>query len=58
MIYVKHSKIQNLIKLNDLDIAGLLIACIIHDFKHPGVTNAFLVNTGDPIAIKYNGNIC
>jgi hypothetical protein len=57
MIYVKHSDIRTLIKLNDLDVAALFIACIIHDFKHPGVTNVFLVNKGDKIAIKYNGNI-
>ena len=57
MIYVKNSGIRNLINLTDLDITGLLIACIIHDFKHPGVTNAFLVNTGHKIAIKYNGII-
>jgi len=32
----------------------LLISTIIHDYKHPGVTNAFLINTADKIAIKYN----
>ncbi|ORY53833.1 HD-domain/PDEase-like protein [Rhizoclosmatium globosum] len=30
------------------------IAAIIHDFMHPGVNNAFLVNSTDPLAIRYN----
>lgn len=55
MIFVKKGKIDKYLKLEDLEISSLIIACLIHDFKHPGVTNAFLINTSDPIAIKYNG---
>ena len=53
---MKHGNIPNILKLNDMDVCSLLISAIIHDFKHPGVTNLFLVNSGHPIAIKYNGN--
>lgn len=31
-----------------------IIAPIIHDYAHPGVNNAFLVNVMDPLAIKYS----
>ena len=55
MIYIKKSQIKKTINLIDLDICALLIGTIIHDYKHPGVTNAFLVNTSDKIALKYNG---
>ena len=57
MIYIKRSELREIVKLNDLDICALLIATIIHDYKHPGVTNAFLINTKHKIAIKYNGKI-
>ena len=31
-----------------------MIAAIIHDVDHPGLTNAFLVRTRDPLATTYN----
>lgn len=31
-----------------------LIACAIHDYKHPGVNNTFLSQTSSPLAIQYN----
>ena len=32
----------------------VMVAAIIHDVDHPGLTNAFLVRTGDPLATTYN----
>lgn len=55
MMFLKKGRINYSLKIEDLEICSLIIACLIHDFKHPGVTNAFLINTSDPIAIKYNG---
>ena len=33
---------------------ALMIAALSHDLDHPGVNNAFLVNTRDPLATVYN----
>ncbi len=54
-IYLKHADINKRLRLDEIDHSALFISCVVHDYKHPGVTNLFLVNTGDPIAIKYNG---
>ena len=40
--------------LNSLESFSLIFAAIIHDFKHPGLTNSYLMKTMDPIAITYN----
>ncbi|OBZ86906.1 3',5'-cyclic-nucleotide phosphodiesterase regA [Choanephora cucurbitarum] len=36
------------------DIFALLIAAIGHDAAHPGVNNAFLINSSNPLATLYN----
>lgn len=40
--------------LRPLDMYAMLLAALMHDYRHPGVTNAFLVATSDPRAILYN----
>jgi hypothetical protein len=57
MIYLKLGGVKDKLKLDDLDMTALSISTIIHDYKHPGLTNAFLINTSHPLSIKYNG-IC
>lgn len=42
--------------LRPRDIFALLIAAIGHDTAHPGVNNAFLINTSAPLALLYNDN--
>ncbi|CAL8082697.1 unnamed protein product [Calicophoron daubneyi] len=38
----------------DLEVLSLLFACAIHDVDHPGLTNQYLINTNDKLAILYN----
>jgi cAMP-specific phosphodiesterase 4 len=55
MIYLKKGNMKQVLRLDDIDQCALLISTIIHDYKHPGLTNGFLVTTSHPIAVKYNG---
>jgi hypothetical protein len=41
-------------KLDDLDFFTLITAGACHDHEHPGFNNVFLVESKDPIAIRYN----
>ncbi|KAI8925598.1 hypothetical protein BC831DRAFT_460229 [Entophlyctis helioformis] len=41
-------------KFSVLEIFSLCVGSAVHDVDHPGVNNAFLVQTGHPIAILYN----
>jgi len=40
--------------LSKLEIFATLTGALSHDVGHPGVTNAFLVNTNAPLAMRYN----
>lgn len=40
--------------VTDLDILAALTAAVIHDFEHPGLNNAFHINTQSELAIRYN----
>ena len=35
-------------------ICSVIVSCICHDFKHPGLNNNFLIETNDNIALTYN----
>ncbi|CAK76020.1 unnamed protein product (macronuclear) [Paramecium tetraurelia] len=41
-------------QLDEQDIACVLIAGAIHDYGHPGLTNAFLINSKNELALTYN----
>jgi hypothetical protein len=40
--------------MEPLDLFAALVAGAAHDFKHDGVNNAFHVNTGSDLALRYN----
>ena len=40
--------------MSEMEHMSLLLAAAMHDYDHPGRTNAFLVDTQDPLAILYN----
>ena len=56
ILILRRTSFATVAKLSIYDIAALLIASVIHDYKHPGVTNNFLMNTESPIAYRYNDN--
>lgn len=42
-------------QLDALDIFSLYFSALIHDYKHPGVTNGYLIQTASEVAVLYNG---
>lgn len=55
MEYTHATQVCNLGEhLQDVEVAALLLGSLIHDFKHPGRSNAFLTRTGHTLALTYN----
>jgi hypothetical protein len=54
-LFFRYGNLKESLRLNDIDCAGFLISAIIHDFKHPGFTNSYLINSKNEIALRYNG---
>ena len=40
--------------LTSLETFTLMIAALGHDVDHPGVNNAFMINSGAVLALRYN----
>lgn len=53
-IYNKYAEIESKISLSPLDISVFFLSAIIHDYKHPGFNNNYIINTQDELAIRYN----
>ena len=53
-IYDNFSKLQQILRLSDLDLFSMFFSAIIHDYGHPGLNNNYLIRTKDDLAIKYN----
>lgn len=51
--FLKHSQTLTRVMTMEEKMA-VLLAAAIHDYDHPGKTNAFLVATRDPLALLYN----
>lgn len=49
-----HSNIREVLYVEYLDLCSFFIAALIHDYKHPGLTNGFLIMTKNKLAIEYN----
>ena len=41
-------------QLLEIDMLALLLAALCHDLEHPGTTNAYQVNSGSALALRYN----
>jgi hypothetical protein len=50
--FVTRSRVWDM--LPDLEALAILLAAIVHDYKHPGFNNPFLITTMHPLAILYN----
>ena len=37
-----------------LDLFSILVAAVIHDVRHPGLSNTFLINTHSELAVQFN----
>eukprot|EP00833_Pecoramyces_ruminatium_P012561 jgi/Orpsp1_1/1186593/evm.model.d7180000051757.1 len=42
------------VNFKDWDLLFMFVAACIHDYDHPGLSNKFLIQTMDPLAILYN----
>jgi hypothetical protein len=54
LYFVMNSDLMN--NLSSLDILSVVIAALGHDVGHMALTNRYLVNSRDPLAIQYNDN--
>ena len=48
-----NSKAPSMSRADALQLLVLYISAVIHDFDHRGVTNAFLVEDGDILAVSF-----
>ena len=46
--------VRESVDMTQLEMFSLLVAALVHDMDHPGVTNAYLIATRDPLALTYN----
>jgi hypothetical protein len=44
------------LQMDQVEVFASIIAALIHDYKHPGVNNHFLIGTKHELAMRYNDN--
>eukprot|EP00899_Mesostigma_viride_P000715 jgi/Mesvir1/10644/Mv13740-RA.1 len=49
---IEHSGLSRY--LNRFDLLAAVLAALVHDFKHPGLNNDFVVKSSDELALRYN----
>ena len=54
MVYLQYGKIKEKLNLSKISICSLILSCLCHDYKHPGLNNNFLKETKNELAIRYN----
>ena len=53
-VFLVNSELYNLSHMNQIHSSSLLLAAIVHDYKHPGLNNSYLMLTGHKLAVRYN----
>jgi 3'5'-cyclic nucleotide phosphodiesterase len=53
-ILLLQSNFYEIADLSPFHVLALLLSAIVHDYKHPGLNNSFLLLTGHKLAIRYN----
>ena len=53
-IFNIYTNFQHIFKMTDNETLCMFVAAMVHDVRHPGFSNNYLINTNDPIAIEYN----
>lgn len=53
-LFAVTSRFISLAQVEHIHLFSYLFAAVIHDYKHPGVTNGYLVTTRDKLALRYN----
>ncbi|CAN0523863.1 unnamed protein product, partial [Laminaria digitata] len=58
LLFCQHAGVVQVCKLGqhlqDVEAVALILGSLIHDFKHPGRSNAFLTKTNSTLALTYN----
>eukprot|EP00899_Mesostigma_viride_P018656 jgi/Mesvir1/26792/Mv20560-RA.2 len=49
---IKHSGVDAY--LTRLDVLACITAALVHDFRHPGLNNDYVVKSSDTLALRYN----
>jgi len=52
---VINANFDEVMEFDKLDIVSLFYGSLVHDYKHPGFNNGFLINMQSEIAVAYNG---
>lgn len=47
--------LETVLLLEKIDLLGLFFGALVHDYKHQGYNNNFLINTKHDIAFQFNG---
>ena len=51
---IKRGNLIKKMKLGQLDVFSILVACLCHDYKHPGQNNLYQINAKTKYAMRYN----
>jgi 3'5'-cyclic nucleotide phosphodiesterase len=52
--YIDKCDLVSALNLTKLDLFGLCVSAICHDYMHPGTNNAFIINAKMDLAFEYN----